>query len=1456
MGDLFDIGKAGISAYKSSLAATGQNIANVGTEGYSRRDASIEEVSAASTNVLSLSNSSGLGVRMGGITRAFDQFLDLQLQNSSSSFSFSKSKSEVLNRLESVLIPQSATVGTRIGEFFDNLNDLAQDPSDVNLRALALSGAKGVSSEITSLHAGLNDLRTVAHGTLELAAGEFNNTLKNLSKVVNEITGNANKTGSQNALLDQRDKLLSELSEFSEISVDYHGNGAVSVSLGKLGSAGNLLEGNSFNTISFDTNMQNIKAYLSDTSGGTTSIHFSSGQLAGLVSADALIGSTVTEVNSLATKFVNEMNAIHKMGIDLNGVRGTDIFSLQNVAATKSLANSGTSSIRIEGYPKGFSDAKLEMVFSSERGTWGVTSSNGKAVKDFSSNLDLSGLTVIVQGEPKNGDNFSIDISDTTATNMRLLISDGDKLAAAGLHTVVADLKNSSTAGLEIGYFKEDLGIGVSDLQSLFSESRNAANPIRFNSSGALGVIENVDSLKDISILNSQSNLRISIDFNNLSSSDNLTINLTKLSDNSNEQFVFSVDRNSLGATGLFAGLKSNNDLADVLNSGGILSNTSLKSFKDLGLRAVGSGASFVISSASQPVNSSFSKLASGSMGGVGGILVPQDSGPADMSVFTREGVQISGKILSQDEVKNLITTENGFSSEAKYTANYLPTLSNKGFSGADVTRKTTEGLDIISLSGAGLNDNNNNNVTVYAAGAFPASRTQLTNPVTIAASNGQSVSVSFETGMMAGQIAGQLSKDLAPLGMSATASNVLELSGIANGLVEFKLFGNNLAGQQISTTVVNSSHAGLVDQINSFSNATGITAHLTGDAGVILEHTDAGDITLKDLNLTSGVAISVNQLDQFGDRLLTTSKTFSDSQHLVIGGNVQIKSTSDFSLNGTNSTHSAFEMGFANKSFDLKNNNTDISFYANYQLDGGYSDVKNVDVVSSASKYSLTLSDPISGDLVTSFLPQQSDDFSSSIISKEIASNLRDMATSTVFYGDTFALASGFPGEGSQIAFSIGEQKYIATLNIDKDIEVQGTNVKVGTKLLTGADALAALVEGSKFSVTGPENDRLTMNFEVDGNGIRLKANANSGVVSGHGITFSSTNAGQVATDFHISNTSKTEIYSKYFAKSKASDTDIGSVMVGADAYVIEFVSGNDTFVKAGGGALPAWMSFTAETNPSDNTQVRLKVSINDDATRNKNIRINSNADSKNYGISTVDAQLLVSGDGLRISNIGDQRVKSSATVNSLASEILSIDGLRGEDLVFISNGNRNPIALGEAVKATAETTREYSLVASKVDPSSVDIFDLSTGHIVGSRSISEDNSTTFQGLTIDFKGVVNGGDTFRVLVSDANIDDGNNLNNMLDTSLLNKETGIGGYSDVFGKIVSNTGAEIQANQQTLETFEVAYQVALDNKNEFSGVDLDTEAARLMEQQQAYQALARVLTTARELLDTLLRSF
>ena len=1444
MGDLFDIGKAGISAYKSSLAATGQNIANVGTEGYARRDASIEEISLANSDILTISKTSGLGVRMGGITRAFDQFLDLQLQNASSSFSFSKSKSEILNRLEDVLLPKSATVSTRIGEFFNGINSLAQDPSDMNLRTLALTGAKAVSREISNLHLGLSDLRTLTQDTLSLAAGELNTNLKNLSNIQKEILGNANKSGAPNSLLDKRDSLLSNISQLADISVEYHKNGGVTVSLGKFGEVATLLEGNSFNEISFKTDDHGIKSYLNGPNGNLSSIHFSSGQLAGLVSADNLTGKTISEVDDLAQKFVAEINSIHRMGLDLNGDRGTDLFSLDAVSVQKAAANRGGSSLRTEGFNESLAGSKLEMIFDAELGSWSVFSSNGEPIPNFVSRLELGELSIMAEGQPKDGDKFFIEVTDTSGADMAVLISDASKFAAAGLHSVEPDIKNLGSSKLNIGYFDESTPLGNSNLQSLFSETRNAANPVSFNSLGVLGVIENVGSIEELSILKSQSSLRIFTDLTQLSSSDQLSVTLNSTN------YTFNI-------SSVFDDLDTTNDLAEILNNGAIVSNSSLNSFRDLGLHAVASGSSFVISSAAQASNSNFPALESGSLGRVSGILAREDTGLSDLSVFTKEGIQISGKTLSEDEVTKYLTKENGFSSEAIYRANYLPTSSSEGFSGANVTRKTTEGLDVISLSGAGFPDSINNNVAVYASNAFPTNRTQLAGPVSVTTASGRSTSVTFESGMMAGQIAENLSTGLSSLGISATASNLVELSGIANGLVEFELVGNNLSTVQISTTVSNGSHIGLISQINSFSDTTGVKAYSSGNSGVILEHVDAGDIALKTVKLGSGVGISVNQLDQFGDRLLTNSKTLSDGQHLVIGGNVQMKSTSDFTAsyngNNLNSTNSAFDMGFSNKSFDIENDYTDISFYANYKMDSGYADASNVNVVSSASKYSLTLSDPVSGNLESSFLPQKADEFSTGVISSRLASNFRDMATSTVFYGDTFDLTDGFPSDGSQIQFSIGEQTYTATLNIDEDVRVQGTNVIVGTNTYSGSAGLSELISSSKFVITGAEADRLTMNFESNGSGIRLTATANNGVISGHGITYSSSNTSQTAADFHISNTSKTEIYSKYFEQTIASNNDIGSLMIGDTEYDFSFNTADNTVVLKS-GSLPSWITFSTEVNPNVATQIRVKVVVNDDPARDKNIRIKSNAVSKNYGISTISAQLIASNEGLRISNIGDQRVKSNVAVNSLASEVLSIDGMRGEDLIFISGGTRNPLAIGEVKTATESRTREYSLEVNKVDPTSIDIYDFPTGHIVGTRSIANDNNTTFQGLSLDFSGAVVGGDAFKVLVS-TNADDASNLNNILDTSLNNKRSGVGGYAEIFGHIVSNTGAEIQANQQTLESNEVAYQLALDNKNEFTGVDLDTEAARLMEQQQAYQALARVLTTARELLDTLLRS-
>ena len=54
-------------------------------------------------------------------------------------------------------------------------------------------------------------------------------------------------------------------------------------------------------------------------------------------------------------------------------------------------------------------------------------------------------------------------------------------------------------------------------------------------------------------------------------------------------------------------------------------------------------------------------------------------------------------------------------------------------------------------------------------------------------------------------------------------------------------------------------------------------------------------------------------------------------------------------------------------------------------------------------------------------------------------------------------------------------------------------------------------------------------------------------------------------------------------------------------------------------------------------------------------------------------------------------------------------------------------------------------------------------------------------------------------------------------------------------------------------EEHEMIRDAAANSASELSGVNMDDEAAQLIEYQQAYQASARVLQTARELFDTLI---
>ena len=108
MTSLFDVGKSAIQAYRQSLAVTGQNIANLNTEGYKRREADLQEVTASQGGITSLANQAGLGVRVSDINRSFDAFLSDKKLLASSNFERMDSYVKQIEKVETALLPSES----------------------------------------------------------------------------------------------------------------------------------------------------------------------------------------------------------------------------------------------------------------------------------------------------------------------------------------------------------------------------------------------------------------------------------------------------------------------------------------------------------------------------------------------------------------------------------------------------------------------------------------------------------------------------------------------------------------------------------------------------------------------------------------------------------------------------------------------------------------------------------------------------------------------------------------------------------------------------------------------------------------------------------------------------------------------------------------------------------------------------------------------------------------------------------------------------------------------------------------------------------------------------------------------------------------------------------------------------------------------------------------------------
>ncbi|MGB2464573.1 MAG: flagellar basal body rod C-terminal domain-containing protein, partial [Candidatus Puniceispirillaceae bacterium] len=216
-----------------------------------------------------------------------------------------------------------------------------------------------------------------------------------------------------------------------------------------------------------------------------------------------------------------------------------------------------------------------------------------------------------------------------------------------------------------------------------------------------------------------------------------------------------------------------------------------------------------------------------------------------------------------------------------------------------------------------------------------------------------------------------------------------------------------------------------------------------------------------------------------------------------------------------------------------------------------------------------------------------------------------------------------------------------------------------------------------------------------------------------------------------------------------------------------------------------------------------------------------------------------------------------------SLVEEQVKIQDLVVEDLlVFVTGSGAKTVASQYDIPQLEGTEQQdyllgvsgIALRAVSEDGLRVEIIDRETGHSMASRVLDENNKVSFNQYQFTLKGQASLNDEFDVVMSESGSGDNRNLLKIIDqqTQDMNGPYS-GGFSTIFSNIVAEVGASVSASDEALSGAEATKEAAIEAEAEFSGVNLDSEAAALIEFQQAYQASARILSTARELFQTLI---
>ena len=507
MASLMDIGRSAVTAQREALNVTGQNIANIETEGYRRRDASLTEVIGNQSELTAKTSQTGLGVQLSDVQRAFNSYLTDSSRSATSRFEAADTFETKIVQLENLLLPREGDLGTMMNAFFGEMSGIAALPGDMAPRAAGLAQGATLAASFNNTANVLEDLADAAFGEMQSKVEEVN-LLTNALGAVNGRLRSSNLGGTPpNMLLDERDRLIDEISERMNVTVAVGERYEAEVFIGSSEMGPNLVSGERVTPLATLLTSEKAVKFKLGTNTFISSIH--GGAINGLNDAFSATQAAVSDLDALARKIATDMNKQHQQGIDLEGELGNAMFTTADFAINAGVNNRGETSVTLNKIP-GQVDVYdyIEFTYSGASSMWTGRDGDGVILGSGRTQLQLEGGMIEFSGKPKDGDTFQMSRVSGDASRMSFLLTRAEQFAAASTLKVTINAGNEGTGNLSTSI----ASIPSSGLSSIETVLKNHLSPVAatdFIRDGVVAVIPANVSAIEFASLNNQPTMRV-----------------------------------------------------------------------------------------------------------------------------------------------------------------------------------------------------------------------------------------------------------------------------------------------------------------------------------------------------------------------------------------------------------------------------------------------------------------------------------------------------------------------------------------------------------------------------------------------------------------------------------------------------------------------------------------------------------------------------------------------------------------------------------------------------------------------------------------------------------------------------------------------------------------------------------------------------------------------------------